>query len=167
MSKIKEATIEAKRKGYYVDKQGNVYSLNKKLSLKLNRDRYFFSIRLNGERISFPLHKFVAYIKFGDVVFEEGIQVRHLNGNSLDNSWDNIEIGIQSDNMLDIPIKKRKEIAINASNYVRRFSDDVVLNIKKDRKNGFTYKDLCEKYNTNKGTLSYLFNKSLYANNEQ
>ena len=166
MSKINKAIVEAKQKGYYVDKQGNVYSPNKKLSLKTRYDRYLFSIRFNGERINIPVHKFIAYLKFGEKLFNEEIVVRHLNDISLDNTWDNIGIGTQSDNMLDIPVKKRKEIAVNASNYVRRFTDGEVKNILNDRSKGFTYKDLCEKYDTSKGTLSYLFNKSLYANNE-
>ena len=40
----------------------------------------------------------------------------------------------------------------------------IVEDIKKDRKSGFTYKELCKKYNTSKSTLSFLFNYSIYAN---
>ena len=163
MSKINKAIVEAKDKGYYVDKDGNVYSPNKLLSLKTRYNRYIFSIRCGGERVNIPVHKFVAYLKYGNDIFGDDIVVRHLNDISLDNKWDNIAIGTQFDNMQDIPKEKRIKKAINASKKKRRFSDDEVKNILNDRKNGFTYKELCEKYDTSKGTLSYLFNNSYYA----
>jgi len=41
-------------------------------------------------------------------MFENGIVVRHLNGNPLDNTFINIEIGTESENRMDIPIEKRR-----------------------------------------------------------
>jgi len=161
MTKTDEYTVEAKRKGYYVDKEGNIYSPNKKLALMKAQDRYKFTIRYFGKRVVIPVHRFVAYLKFGDKVFE-GVDVRHLNSNSLDNSWDNIELGSHSDNMMDVPKERRIQRAIHASKKIRRFNDDEVKQILTDRENGMKYKDLCEKYNTSKSTLSYFFNNAQY-----
>ncbi|WP_430794437.1 HNH endonuclease [Bacillus thuringiensis] len=47
-----------------------------------------------------PTHRIIAYLKYGETAFEAEC-VRHLNDNSLDNSWDNIEIGSLYDNHLD------------------------------------------------------------------
>lgn len=45
-------------------------------------------------------HRLIAYMKYGEAVFEAEC-VRHLNDNSLDNSWDNIALGTYMDNHLD------------------------------------------------------------------
>jgi hypothetical protein len=37
--------------------------------------------------------------KYGDLLYEEGTVVRHLNGDPGSNAWDNIAIGTMSDNM--------------------------------------------------------------------
>lgn len=162
MTKTDEYTIEAKKKGYYVDKEGNVFSPNKKLALMKAQGRFKFSIRYLGVRVVIPVHRFVAFFKFGDKLFQN-VDVRHLNGNSLDNSWDNIEIGSHSDNMMDVPKERRIQRAVHASKKIRRFDDDEVKKIIDDRNNGMKYKELCEKYNTSKSTLSYLFNNAQYT----
>jgi len=161
-SKTNEYIIGAKEKGYYVDKEGNVYSPNKKLVLRIAQNRYSFTIRYYGSRVTIPVHRFVAYFKFGDKIFEN-LEVRHLNNDSLDNNWDNIDIGTHSENILDMPKEKRIQKAIHASSKRRKFSDEEVKKIKEDRNNGMNYKDLCVKYKTSKSTLSYLFNKAYYT----
>jgi len=165
LSKTDEYIIEAKKKGYYVDKLGNVYSKNKKLSLTLAQDRYKFAIRFYGQRVVVPVHRFIAYLKYGNKLFE-GLDVRHLNGDSLDNSWDNLKLGTHSDNMMDIPKERRIQRAIHASKKNRRFDDVTVKKILEDKKKGMTYNKLCEKYNTSKSTLSYFFNNAYYTNIE-
>lgn len=93
-------------------------------------------------------------------MFEEGIVVRHFNGNPLDNSEDNILIGTQSENMQDIPKEKR---VLNASNPIYNHED-----ILSDRYSGMTYKEIMLKYNIkSKGTISFIVNKSLKSNNEK
>lgn len=163
MKKNKNVLIEAKKKGYYVDMDGNVYSSHKKLKLKVSQDRYYFSIRYYKERTIVPVHKFVAYLKYDDQIFKDGIEVRHLDNNSLNNKWDNIGVGSHSDNMMDMLKNDRIKKAIFASKEKRRFSNDEVEKILLDRKLGMKYKDLCEKYDTSKSTLSYLFNHSYYS----
>jgi hypothetical protein len=164
MAKFDEKFKVAVDKGYYVDEHGDVYSKYKKLSLSLNNSKYyFFTIRVNKIRTVILVHRFVAYLKYGNIIFEDDIVVRHLNNNSMDNSYENIDIGTQSDNMRDISLKNRTITSIKVSSYKRRFTDEEVTQILYDRKNGFTYKKICEKYNTSKSTLSYLFNNSYYS----
>jgi len=163
MKTLNDILFEAKKKGYYVDDDGKVFSSKKQLSLRKAQNRYYFTIRYYGQRTTISVHKFVGYLKYGDIIFNDGVVVRHLDGDSLNNSWENIGIGTQSDNMMDIPQAVRIKKAINASSKRRRFSNDDVQQIICDRKSGMTYQKICEKYNTSKSTLSYLFNKAYYS----
>ena len=63
---------------------------------------------LNVSSYAVKIHKFQAYRKFGDTVFQEGVVVRHLNGDPQDNSSDNIALGTQSQNMMDRSEESRK-----------------------------------------------------------
>jgi hypothetical protein len=163
MSQANDALLFAAEKGYYVDMNGNAYSPSgKKLSLKLSGGRYSFGMRYEGIVVRVKIHKFIAYFKFGDKMFEDKIEIRHLDNDSLNNNWDNIEIGTHSENMMDITSKVRVEKAIHAGKKVRVFSDEEVKSINIDRNNGFTYKDLEEKYGSPKSTWSYFFNYAYY-----
>ena len=57
----------------------------------------------------FPVHKFAAYCYFGDSAFT--LHVRHLNGNTLDNSLKNIALGSPSENEMDKPKSVRSNSA--------------------------------------------------------
>jgi hypothetical protein len=153
---------------YYIDNNCNVYhtETNRKRKLILrskNKKYYVFGIRYNKKVFKIDVHRLQAYQLYGDRIFEKGIQVRHLDGNSLNNNINNIAIGTQSDNRMDIPAGKRMQISKNASQYVKRFTNEIVLSMRKDRKNGMKYEDLILKYNVKKSTLSYIINKKTYA----
>lgn len=110
-----------------------------------------------GRLLKVYFHRYQAYLKFGNSLYEDGIMVRHLDGDLLNNSVSNIELGTNSDNMLDIPKEKRIRKSANAN---KKYSDDLVLEIKADRERGMSYKDLMEKYHiSSKGTISNIINK--------
>lgn len=128
----------------------------KKISLSKTKQGYFsFNIRVNGSKPTRSfVHRLQAFQKFGDKTFDKGLVIRHLNGDSTNNTYDNIGIGTPSDNMLDVPKDKR---IINASNPIH--DHEGIIN---DRKNGYTYKELMEKYDiSSKGTISFIVNKAL------
>lgn len=164
MGKQEEITRLSKEKGYYVDKDGNLFNCkSQKLSTSKNNkgNGYLsFNIRLNGSKPTRSfVHRLQAFQKFGDELFKEGIVVRHLDGDSTNNSYNNILIGTQIDNMLDVPLEKR---IINASNPLH--NHEVII---KDRVNGYTYKQLMDKHGiSSKGTISFILNKSLKVNKE-
>lgn len=159
MTKQEEITRLSKEKGYYVDKKGDVFNKDgKSISLSSNNKGTgykSFNIRVNGSNPTRSfVHRLQAFQKFGDVIFKEDMVIRHLNGDSLDNSFENIGIGTLSDNMLDIPKEKR---VLNASN--PKHDHEKII---QDFKNGYTYKEIMEKYDiTSKGTVSFIINKSL------
>lgn len=119
MSKVNEYIRKAKQKGYTVDEQGQVFNSkgkpvkgrirekkrieNRKGKGKggsISRYHYITIYDPSGSR-PIPTHRFIAYLKYGEKALQEGVVTRHLNDNSLDNSWDNIEIGTPHDNYLD------------------------------------------------------------------
>lgn len=153
--------LEAVEKGYKVSPEGEVVGLSGKLrKLSLSSSGYQ-RFNLRGLR-QVAVHRLQAYQKFGEKIFEPGIVVRHLNGNPLDNSWDNITIGSQSDNMLDIPQYNRLSQSLKAAAKLRKLSNEEVLNLRKDREDGFSYLQLTEKYGICKSTISYIVNKKTY-----
>ena len=146
-------------KGYTIDKDGNVYNPD---GIKLNgRDKNGYraiGIRINERKIDVKVHRLQAYIKFGEKIYENGIVVRHLNNNKLDNSWDNIEIGTFHDNMMDNPKEMRMKYAINASKAANKYDKEFVEKIREERKSGMKYSEIMEKYNLPKSTVSFIIN---------
>jgi|APGre2960657404_1045060.scaffolds.fasta_scaffold153020_2 hypothetical protein len=162
MSHAKAALLQAYKKGYRV-KDNVVYGIIKKQPLKLSCSQsgyLFFNIKLGSRTLKVFLHRLVAYEKYQDKLFEPGILVRHLNGNSKDNSFENISIGTQTENMLDRSPEERLNHAIKASSFKRKFTNEKVSQIKLDHANGLGYKALMEKYCiTSKGTLHYILTR--------
>lgn len=158
MNKKTEAIILANQKGYKVTKDGKVINKYNKQLFTNNMNGYFFlCVRINTEKsINIAVHRLQAFQKFGEEIFKEKIEVRHLNGNSTDNSYDNIVIGSHYENMMDIPKEKR---ILNSSNPIYCHKSII-----EDRKNGLTYKELCIKYNIkSKGTINFIINNSLLS----
>jgi len=126
LSRYNKNIIWAYENGYCVEANGDVFSpFGKKLKL-LERKRegktsYFtFSIREK----TIPVHRLQAYAKFGEEIFEPGVEIRHLNNNSLDNSWENIGIGTKKDNAQDRPKEQRVALAKYASSFNSKLTDD-------------------------------------------
>lgn len=130
-----------------------------------------YGTRLYNKNVHLKHHRLLAYELFGEDIFKKGIVVRHINGNRLDNYPENIKIGTTRDNYYDMTpeqINTGINVLIKNSNTIcveinRVFDDNTVLKILEDRKNGYTYKELCKKYNTHRSTLNYFFNKSKYV----
>lgn len=99
---------------------------------------------IKGAR-SIMYHGLLAYQLYGDEYFKKGIVARHLNGNSLDNSDDNIILGTQKDNKLDIPKEKR----IDAYRKGMKTREDILMikaGIMNDVNNGLGAKQIYKKY---------------------
>lgn len=94
--------------------------------------------------------------KYGDKLFEKGIETRHKNGIKTDNSWNNILIGNHSQNMMDIPKQIRVKKALHASSFLVKHNKD---EIKKYHEKYKSYKKTMDKFNiSSKGTLHYILN---------
>jgi hypothetical protein len=150
-----------KEKGYYCDKLGNVY--NKKhdpVGTKVSSTGYYkISIRIDKKLKKIHCHRFIAYEKYGNEMFNH-FCVRHLDGNPLNNSWDNILLGSHSDNMMDVPKEVRRKKA-SLANKIHNH-----LQIIDAHKNGMPYSQIMKVFNiSSKGTVSYIINKSMSLEN--
>jgi len=105
------ALLEASNRGFFVTKEGqllgpagNIKSCQYKNGYKQFQFSYF------GKNRNLKVHRLQALQKYGyEAMNKEGIVVRHLNSKKDDNSWDNIAIGSQADNLLDVPTLERIE----------------------------------------------------------
>jgi len=145
--------VIAFEKGYVVLDDGSVIGAKgKPIKLgKMPSDYFTFTIRhYNGKTINIAVHRLLAYQKYGDKLFENGIVVRHLDGNHLNNYADNIAIGTQSDNILDIPKEVRCERSKNANENRKKYTKEQISEIKifyNNGNSGYTLKQTKEKFN--------------------
>lgn len=159
LSNHKKCIIFAVEQGYKCTKDGSIVGTRgQKLKLNIKTTGYYsFSIRKDGIVYRILVHQFVAYCKYGDK-FLTSECVRHIDGDPLNNNWDNICIGTHSDNMMDIPQEIRQKNAEYASSFVTRHNHDKIK--KYYEENDVSYKDLMKKFNiSSKGTVSYIINK--------
>jgi len=163
--------VEAFRRGYRVLKNGDLVSpLKRVLSRKnVNSNGYQqFSLPWKNRAgtkkkfVNVLAHHLLVYQKYGEEALKSGVQVRHLNENRTDNSWDNIAVGSQSDNMMDRPPEKRIRIAKLAASRLRALSLEEAQQLIDDRAAGSTYRTLRVKYCVSKSTVSYLINGKTY-----
>ena len=146
-------------KGYRISESGEI--INPKglvLNGNINNNYKGFGIRWYGKVSYCLVHRLHAFQKYGEKLFEEGIVVRHLNGNSLDNSYENLVIGTYQQNSLDVPASVRMSAALHATSFVRKYDKEEVRDW--HISNGSSYKNTMEHFDiSSKGTLHFILNK--------
>lgn len=159
MNYLKKEQI-AYNRGFRVTKEGICISPKGNKVGSINQYNYYtFGLR-DIKYFTISIHRLQAYQKFGEKIYESNIVVRHLNGNSLDNSWDNIEIGTQLDNSLDIPKEQRILNVLNGAETQKKYSDELHKQVLEARKQGMTYKEIMEKFGIKcKSQVSFMINK--------
>lgn len=153
------------RKGYRVTDDGHVISAHgktRKLTLKKRQPKdpgyLAFNMKIPGSRNAHPIkvHQLAAFQKFGEKLFEVAC-VRHLDGNSLNNSPDNLALGSHGDNAMDRSPEARKTHAALAAAANIKYDWPA---IEADHAAGLGYKKLRQKYGVRSGTLSAHFQKT-------
>ena len=157
MNKLQLAVLYAYSRGYKVSSNGTKVTGIRTSSLKLNIGRagyYYFCVHPiidnKRDKVLVKVHRLQAYQKYGEEIFKKGIQVRHLNNNKLDNSWNNIAIGTPSENMKDSPYvgERIRKHSLRAGLMRSPLSEQDVLEIRKRVREGKygTYQKLAEEY---------------------
>jgi DNA-binding transcriptional regulator YiaG len=164
MSKSKELLIYVYNKGYRVNQDGDVISFTGQIRKPRLDSRGYLTFNINFNKCSWPIsvHRLVAYQLYGDKIFKSGIQVRHLNGNKIDNSFKNIAIGTQSDNMMDKKPEDRHNHSKHAASYLRKFTNDQIAEIRRLKKKGLSHNKLAAIYKCTKSTISGIINYKIY-----
>jgi len=155
----KHAEMTAYNLGYRITELGKIINPKGDLINGYKHKNYMqFGLRLPIGVRYVSVHRLQAFQKYGDSMYAEGIVVRHFNGVSVDNSWDNILIGTQKDNMSDIPEAIRLSRAIYASSFKKKF-DSVTIKIWHEE-NGNSYKKTMLHFSiSSKGTLHHILNR--------
>ncbi len=158
------STKDAYIQGYRATKNGSIVSPTGRTLIlhkhKVGNAVYLsFKMRYNGKPLNVYVHKFVAYQKFGDISFSCDC-IRHLDGNSENNSFDNIEMGTNSENSFDRPKEQRISQAKNASKHMMVYSDKEVLDIKEYHAKTKSYKKTMAHFGiSSKASLHFILNK--------
>lgn len=164
LSKNNQAILTAHKKGYKVDTDGNVFYKNRKLKLSKTSygyPRFGVRTRINGENKMrhICVHRFQAYQKYGEIIFVDGIQVRHLNNIKEDCSYKNIAVGTQKQNMQDRSPENRLKHAIYASSFIKKHNHSKVIAAYKA---GKSYSQIMKEFNiSSKGTVHFIVKKSM------
>lgn len=172
---------EAVAKGYHVNNDGNVqgprgsikgWSKGSKRAresmtgeFNLGREAIYqtFGLKRPGKTTRhIAVHQLQAYQKFGDAI--AGFQVRHLNGNTLDNSASNIAIGTGSQNSNDRPASARQLHAQHAADVRKRWSDADVRRLRAARVAGALVVELAAEEGVSKGMMSMMLARVTYKN---
>lgn len=144
-------------KGYRVNKDGCVVS-PKGMIVKpmINNQGYsHFHVRVCSVNTVVFVHRLCAYQMYGELSLTADC-VRHLNGNSIDNRPENIQIGTHHDNAMDIP--KEHRIKRSQHNIVHKDHQKIIDFHNKSK----SYKKTMEKFGiSSKGTLHFILNSRL------
>jgi hypothetical protein len=154
--------------GYSVSQQGVLLKNGSKTQTTSKNSNGYLNIKtkIRGKNILADIHRIQAYQKYGEKLFEEGVEVRHLDNNKLNNSYDNIAIGTPRENMLDTPLWVRLKRSRLGAAYVRRLTYQDANEIRAKRNAGYTYKELCLEYKVCKSLVSYIINNRTYNDSE-
>lgn len=158
--------ITAIEKGYCkVDvEKGEIYNRHgRKLDGGLNKNYKRVTIAYNGMKVVEYIHRIIAYCKFGDKLFEEDIEVRHINNVKTDNRGENLELGSHLENIRDLPVGylHNKEYLKLGGKSCRSLTDQQVREIREK----LTYKkvkDIAEEYGVITSTIYLIKDRQTY-----
>ena len=161
LSKVAQCIIKMHNKGYHLLKDGTLVGLSgNPVRGGVNARGYrTFNFRYDGSCYGLPIHRLQAYQKYGKKALLPGTEVRHLDGDPLNNAWENILIGTRSDNVNDIPEHIRHKSATKAGRSNSKLKESDVREIRRLREQeGWTYRKLLKKFDISKSALSYICN---------
>ena len=164
-TKRNDALIIADERGYAVHDDGKVFDVdgNFVLTHPDNNGYLIFQISDAGIRYDVAVHRLAALQRFGSIVLEEKVEVRHLNGNKRDNSTKNISFGSRVENINDISPVDRMHMSMMGTEKQRKLSFDQVRELRRLKSEGWSLRQLCKKYGLAVSTVSYIVNRKTYA----
>lgn len=160
-----KSIIWAHEKGFRLENSKIFSPSGKELTLKSNWKGYlYFCFRpkvsqAGGRKIcNICVHRFTAYIKYGNSLFEKGIVVRHLDGNCKNNSFENLALGSHYDNYMDQTEEVRKKRLSLLSFNHKKFTNEEIALIRQDHLiNKLSYRDIMKKWGIpSTGSVGYI-----------
>lgn len=119
-----------------------------------------FTIKVGNKTKHCCIHRLQAYQKYKEAIYGMRVVVRHLDGNSFNNSFDNITIGSYSDNFHDMSKDQQEKVINNLhKNRYRKYTDDLIKEVYKDYCEGLNRTQLSTKYNIPVKNIYYIVKK--------
>ena len=103
------------------------------------------------------LHRIQAFKKYGKQLYKEGVNVRHLDDNKLNNSYCNIAIGSSKDNYHDRGWEAINKLQIKATMASMKYTEEDIEKAKEYYKKSLNLKETARKFNIPHTTLHYRF----------
>lgn len=163
---------------YQISNFGRIKSLSREIRNKFSyyiKPEKIFNKYLNGEGYqivklykgnknfdNFHLHRLVASAFIPNP--NNYLQVNHIDGHPSNNHVNNLEWCTNSQNTkhaYSIGLKDPKNYR-GSANSSAKITEDVVLNIRKDKSNGLSYDELFQKYNLRKNHISLIINRRIW-----
>lgn len=159
----KEITIA---KDYYAREDGAIISKKhggyKEISQHLNKKNRYYSVRVGiaiNKPKTFNVHRLIAMAFIG--VCPEGMEVRHLDGDSCNNKAENLSYGTRLENHSD---KIRHGTSgKGADNSMAKLTEEDVLAIRAKYKKGvYGYMRVAREFNVLSGTIQKIINREIW-----
>ncbi len=110
-------------------------------------------------------HQMVAFAKYGEAAFEDGIEIRHWDGDRTNNSPDNLLLGTRQDNMLDMAPEARSARNLGKPSRRRKLTDEQAEKVRARYLGGIARgecKELADCFGVCATTISYIGNRRTY-----
>jgi len=147
-----------------------IRSSNFKKRLKLRPDHYgylTFNCWIDFIQKELLVHNCVAIIFLGDRS-SEGLQVKHLDGNKLNNSMENLYWGTPQEVAYEIKIRKRNKVLysrhLKVENDKRsKLKEADIYGIRELNSNGIPQKEIAAFFNTSRAIISNIVSRRSWA----
>lgn len=103
----------------------------------------------------------VSYL-LKDSSFDQSLFVCHKCDNPKCVNPNHLFLGTAKDNNLDKVSKNRQAKGRSSDNELIKINQEIADEIRKLQKQGLTYKELCDKFNLAKSTISYIVNNKIW-----
>lgn len=149
--------------GYYINENAQI------LSKKGKKDRVMkqhirghgyscVSLTIDGKTKNFNVHKLMALSFFGET---KGLEIRHLDGNRLNNNLSNLKYGTVSENQMDRVLHGTSNRG--SSHGMSLLNEKVVLEIREKYVFGkYGYKRLAKDFNVSPSTIQDIIERKTW-----
>ena len=143
--------------GYTITLDGKVYNPSGTEIGFVKEGCKIVSVKEGGISRQLSVHRLQGFKKFGNRIYENGMEVYHIDNNLLNNSWNNIGIGTKSNTMMSMSKDKRVAKATHASRGNVLYNHDEVNQFYQENR---SYKKTMEKFGiASKSTLNAILKK--------
>ncbi|MBB5804669.1 transposase-like protein [Saccharothrix ecbatanensis] len=162
MREVSYSLLAKKYGDYDILSDGRIYSWKRRkfLSDRASTTYQEVCLMIEGKREQWKVHRLVTAAFYGPL--PEGMQTRHLNGNSRDNRLSNLAYGTPAENIAD---KERHGTMLRGTDTpMALFNKEQVLEIKEALSNGVHYTEVAKQYGVSESVVYCIARGKTYKN---